>query len=163
MTATSSTRERKREFHWPPGPITALAVLLLLLVVGAMQGGLAMVTNPIDPLGMSPDFLQHAPVDDYFWPGMFLLGIAVASGVTAVGLIFGWNWAWASNIESAVGFRWPWIGAMSIGIVLLTFEVIELFLVPFHPVMHPLLVVWSLAIVILDSTPPARRYLAAGR
>jgi hypothetical protein len=163
MTTTSPTREQKTEFHWPPGPIMGLAVLLLLLVVGAMQGGLAMVTNPIDPLGMSPNFLEHAPVDDYFWPGMFLLGIAAASGITAVGLVFRWNWAWASPLESAVGLRWPWIGAMSIGIVLLIFEIIELFLVPFHPVMHPLLIAWSLAIVILDSTPTARGYLSAGR
>jgi hypothetical protein len=52
---------------------------------------------------------------------------------------------------------------MSIGLVLLTFEVIELFLVPFHPVMHPLLIAASLAIVVLALTPSARRRLAAGR
>jgi hypothetical protein len=49
---------------------------------------------------------------------------------------------------------------MSVGIVLLAFETIELFVVPFHPVMHPLLIAVSLAIVILDSTPPVRDHLS---
>jgi hypothetical protein len=122
-----------------------------------------MVTNPIDPLGMSIDFLDNAPVDDYFWPGMFLLGIAIASVLTVLGLLLPWGWHWASGIESLVGYRWPWIGAMAIGIVLLTFEILELFLVPFHPVMHPLLIAASLAIVMLAVTPSARRYLSIER
>lgn len=159
MTPTSHIREKKQEVHRPPASVSALGVLLVLLVVGAVQGGLAMVTNPTDPLGMSPDFLDRAPVDDYFWPGMFLLGITVASAVTLVGLFFAWNWRWSGQIERAIGFRWPWIGAMSIGIVLLAFEIIELFLVPFHPVMHPLLIAGSLAIVILASTSSARKQL----
>ncbi|HEX2421343.1 MAG TPA: hypothetical protein VHL55_07065, partial [Acidimicrobiia bacterium] len=145
-----------------PASVLALALLLFLLVVGAVQGGLAMVTNPIDPLGMSLDFLADSPVDDYFWPGMFLLGIAAASAVTLVGLIFPWRWAWARGIEAAFGYRWPWIGAMATGVVLLAFEVIELFLVPFHPLMHPLLIGGSVVIVALALTPSARRHLSAG-
>lgn len=163
MIDTHPTRETKAGFHWPPAGVTALAVLLGLLVVGALQGGLAMVANPIDPLGMSPDFLDNAPVDDYFWPGMFLLGIAAASVVTGVGLLFSWRWEWAAGIERFIGHRWPWIGAIATGVVLLVFEIIELFLVPFHPVMHPLFIAASLAIVALISTPSARRYFSTER
>jgi hypothetical protein len=162
MTTTSNVSEgRRRVFSRPPGTVTALGFLLVVLIVGAVQGGLAMVTNPVDPLGMSLDFLDGAPVDDYFWPGWFLLGIALASSVTVVGLFFRWDWGWAAAIEKAIGFRWPWIGAMSVAIVLLAFEIIELFLVPFHPVMHPLLIAGSLAIVLLASTPSARRHLSS--
>ncbi|HEX6220648.1 MAG TPA: hypothetical protein VF115_06110 [Acidimicrobiia bacterium] len=146
-----------------PSTITALAALLILLVIGALQGGLAMVTNPIDPLGMSPAFLERAPVDDYFWPGMFLLAIAAASSVTAVGLLLPWRWGWAHGIEAVIGLRWAWIGAMSIGTVLAAFEILELFIVPFHPVMHPLLIAWSLAILGLALLPSARRFLAVQR
>lgn len=161
MSATAPVRERKRAFHRPPGSITSLGLLLAFLVVGAFQGGLAMVTNPVDPLGMSLDFLERAPVDDYFWPGMFLIGIAVASTLTAVGLFVRWEWSWASRIEARIGFRWPWIGAMSIGTVLLAFEIIELFIVPFHPLMHPLLIAGSLGILLLALTNSARGYLSA--
>lgn len=161
METTTPIREGGRVTHRPPASVLALALLLFLLVVGAVQGGLAMVTNPIDPLGMSLDFLADSPVEDYFWPGMFLLGIAAASAVTIVGLIFHWRWTWAQGIEARVGYRWPWIGAMATGIVLLAFEVVELFLVPFHPLMHPLLIGGSVAIVALTLTPSARRHLLA--
>jgi hypothetical protein len=44
--------------------------------------------------------------------------------------------------------------------VLLTFEIIELFTVPFHPVMHPLLIAVSLALVVIPFTSSARAALA---
>lgn len=142
-----------------PRSIMALAVLMGLLAVGALQGGVAMVLDPIAPLGMSVDWLERSPVDDYFLPGLFLLGIAAASILTAIGLLTNWRWHWARTIEHAVGFRWPWIAAISTASILLVFEIIELFLVPFHPVMHPLLIAWSLAILGLAFTRSARRHL----
>lgn len=163
MTTTRSAKEIEHPIRRRSGPVIALAVLLSLLIVGALQGGLAMVANPIDPLGMSPDYLVDAPVDDYFWPGMFLLGIAATSAITVVGLLLPWSWGWAKGIEGVIGYRWPWIGALAIGVVLLTFEIIELFLVPFHPVMHPLLIAASLAVIFLTITPRARHDLSARR
>jgi hypothetical protein len=135
-----------------------LAALLSFLVIGAIQGGWAMITNPESPLGMSTDFLDKAPVSDYFWPGMFLLGIAVASLITLPGLLFSWEWRWAARIEAAVGHRWPWLASVLIGSVLLIFELIELFMVPFHPVMHPLLIAGSLFILGLPLLPSARSF-----
>lgn len=159
MATAVPTRENRRVKVRPPSPVTTLAVLLSLLVIGALQGGISMVTNPVDPLGMSPAFLDGAPVDDYFWPGMFLLGIAAAAVVTVAGLLFPWKWKWAAGIECRVGYRWPWIGAVAIALVLLAFEIVELFLVPFHPVMHPLLIAGSLAIVLLPNAQTARHNL----
>jgi hypothetical protein len=142
-----------------PPAIIGLAALLGVLVIGALQGGIAMVTDPLQPLGMPVSYLDGMPVTDYFWPGVFLLSIAAASLLTIPGLIFLWEWKWASGIEKSIGHRWPWLGALSIGGVLLVFEVIELFVVPIHPVMHPLLIAGSLAILWLASTPSARGYL----
>lgn len=83
----------------------------------------------------------------------------MASLITAVGLIVRWEWRWAHRIELLVGYRWPWVGAMSTGVILLLFEIVELFMVPFHPVMHPLLIGWFLALVILALAPSTRTYL----
>jgi len=121
-----------------------------------------MVVDPTEPLGMTVKYLDRAPVDDYFLPGLFLLAIAAVSLITIAGLTFGWRWRWASSIEARIGYCWPWLGAVTIGGILLVFELIELFLVPFHPVMHPLLIAGSLAILILALTPRVRRYLAVG-
>ena len=130
--------------------------LLALLAVGAVQGGIAMVRDPLTPLGMPTSFLDPAPIDTYFWPGVFLLAIAAASLLTITGLLSGWRWKWAAGVEKAAGYRWPWLGALAIGTIMLVFELVELFMVPFHPVMHPLLISGSLAIIWLTVTPSTR-------
>lgn len=149
-TLTSPARSRT-------GTTVVLAVLLALLAVGAAQGGFAMAIDPYTPLGMTTAYLEQAPVDTYLWPGIFLLAIAAASLLSAIGLLTGWKWRWAVPIERAIGYRWPWIGAVSTGIVLFVFEVIEIFLIPFHPIMHPLLLAHSGAIVGLAFAEPIRR------
>ncbi len=145
----------------PPGTVWTLAALMALLAVGAIQGGWAMVTDPMSPLGMPVSYLENAPIGDYFLPGVFFLCIAAASLLVAIGLVSHWRWRWAGGIEAVVGHRWPWIGAVAVGGVLLAFEIIELFLVPFHPVMHPLLLAGSSAILLLPFTPSASRFLDA--
>lgn len=118
-----------------------------------------MVMDPYQPLGMTPDLLSNTPVDSFFLPGLFLLGMAVASILTLGGLAFGWDWRWARRIETSIGSRWPWPAALAIGVVLLAFEVLELALIPFHPVLHPALIGLALAIIGLASTPTVRRHL----
>ena len=142
-----------------PVSIVVLSVLLGILLVGTFTAARAMITNPLKPLGMTTEWLEKAPVDTYFWPGMFFLGMTLATLLTLAGLVFRWPWKWAQGIESRIGYRWPWLGAVSTGFVLLLFEIIELFLVPFHPVMHPLLLAGSLAIVGLPFTHSARQHL----
>lgn len=144
-----------------PATVVVLAVMFGILAVGTFEAARAMITDPLAPFGMTTELLEKAPVDTYFWPGMFFVGITLASLATIIGLVFRWEWNWAGGIESRVGYRWPWLGALSTGFVLLVFEIIELFLVPFHPVMHPFLIAWSLAIIALPLTRSARSYLTA--
>lgn len=141
-----------------PASIVVLSVLLGILGVGTFEAARAMITNPLEPFGMTTEWLENSPVDTYFWPGMFFVGMTLAILITLAGLVFRWPWKWAQGIESRVGYRWPWLGAVSIGVVLLLFEIIELFLVPFHPVMHPLLIAGSLAIIWLPFSRSARKY-----
>ena len=143
----------------PPVRVLVLAGLLILLVVGAVQGGIAMLTDPLEPLGMPTSYLDRTPIDTFTPPGVFLLAIAGASLLTGIGLVTGWRWPRASRIETPVGFRWPWIGAVATGVVLLAFEILELFPVPFHPVMHPLLIAGTSAIVVMPLTPAIRGHL----
>ena len=153
--ATKTRVSRKRL----PVSLMVLSVLLGILVVGTLAAAWAMITNPLAPLGMTTEWLDNAPVDTYFWPGMFFAGMTLASLLTLAGLVFRWPWKWAQAIEFRIGYRWPWLGTVAIGVVLLAFEIIELFLVPFHPVMHPLLIAWSLAIIGLPFTRSARQHL----
>jgi hypothetical protein len=159
MSVTSHSRRTASIRDTRPATIKWLAALLGLLTVGALQGGIAMLADPLQPLGMPVSYLDGTPIDDYVLPGLFLLGIAAACLITIAGLLFQWDWKWAAPIERRIGHRWPWLAALATGGVLLIFEIIELFLVPFHPVMHPLLIVGSLAIMTLVLTPSARSHL----
>ena len=143
-----------------PQPLLWLAGLLGLLAVGAFQGGLAMVRDPLEPLGLQVDFLERTPIDTYFWPGVFLLCISAACLITVTGLVSRWRWQWADTIEHRVGYRWPWIGAVSIGATLLVFEMLEVYLVPFHPLMHPLLIAASVAVLLLAATLATRAHFS---
>lgn len=158
VTAPSREASRARGSRQLPVSIVLLSVLLGILVIGTFEAARAMITNPLEPLGMTTEWLENAPVDTYFWPGMFFVGMTMASLLTLAGLVFRWPWKWAQGIESRIGYRWPWLGAVSIGVVLLIFEIIELFLVPFHPVMHPVLIAWSLAILLLPFTRSVRQH-----
>ena len=146
-----------------PGTLIGLSVVLGALIIGAVQGGVAMLVDPYTPLGMSTEYLEGTPVHSYVLPGWFLLGIAVASALTLAGIVFDWRWAWASRLERSLGYRWPWLGSVLTGGVLLVFEIIELFMVPFHPVMHPLLIAVSLVLVVIPFTSRTRSALAVTR
>lgn len=160
MTMTSDAVSGvKTRAHRPPATVTILIGLFAVLAVGAIQGGIEMISDPLTPLGMPTAYLERTPIDTYFWPGVFLLAIAAASILTIAGLLLGWRWQWAGSIERVIGFRWPWIGAIATGTILLLFEIIELFMVPFHPVMHPLLIAGSVAIISLALTSSARSHL----
>jgi hypothetical protein len=158
MTDQAERRIRIRSHRGPAG-VAALVWLLALLVVGALQGGIAMIRDPLEPLGMQTSLLDGTPIDTYFWPGVFLSAVAAASVVTILGLVLRWRWGWAAGIERMVGHSWPWLGALATGMVLLVFEIVELFIVPFHPVMHPLLIAGSLGIIWLTVTPSTRKHL----
>lgn len=159
MSATASTRARIAGGSHRPPTVIALTMLFGLLAVGALQGGIAMVRDPHQPLGMSTGFLERAPIDTYFWPGMFLLGIAAASILTLVGLLFDWRWRWASAIERRMAHRWPWLGALTTAGVLLAFELLELYIVPFHPIMHPTLIIASMLMLGLTLSPSTSDFL----
>lgn len=155
---TTDTLPLRRLTDRRPPAVGWLSALLGLLAIGAFQGGLAMVRDPLEPLGMGVDFLERTPVDSYVWPGVFLLSIAAASLLTVAGLLSRWRWHWAGPIERALGYRWPWIGATVIGVVLLGFEMLEVYMVPFHPIMHPLLIASSVAMLLLAAAPSTRAH-----
>jgi hypothetical protein len=145
----------------PPVSVIALTIILVLMAAGSLQGGIAMITEPEAPMGMSLRHLEATPFGDYLWPGLFLIGIAVASVVTIPGLLLKWEWRWAWSIEHAVGYEWPWIAVMSIGILLFSFEVIGLLFGGLPLAVHLLLVAISLNMIGLALTDSARSYLAS--
>jgi hypothetical protein len=160
LVSTHRTRARRVDYR-PPLTVIALTALLVLLAAGSLQGGITMVADPESPMGMALEHLEATPFVNYFWPGVFLLGIALASALTIPGLLLLWEWRWAWRIENLVGYEWPWISVMAIGILLFSFEVIALVFGQLSVTMHLLLVAVSLNTIGLALTDSARGYLAS--
>lgn len=47
--------------------------LHLFIGTGAMAGGLAAVTNPESPMGITTDMLKNGPFENFLIPGLFLM------------------------------------------------------------------------------------------
>ena len=83
-----------------PGSAYALMVLLAIQALGAIAGGIGLIQDPVDNIGMSLDFLEGSPFDDYLVPGLILLILVV------------YRPCWRSlaspdGADGAGGWRWP--------------------------------------------------------
>ena len=65
-----------------------LVILELFVGIGGIFGGLEMIRDPLNPLGMTTELIAGSPFDTYTWPGILLLGlVGVIPCVLAFGLM----------------------------------------------------------------------------
>ncbi len=137
-----------------PGAVLALLILTAVQAIGAIGGGIGLVRDPIDNIGLSITLLEGTPFKDYLIPGLILL---IAVGLFALfvlaGLLRRWKPAWWLSIASG--------GALVIWII------VEAALLGYLPGMGiTLQIVFGLvgaAIVVLDLLKPSRRYFGVSR
>ncbi|MDF2944793.1 MAG: hypothetical protein K0S01_3651 [Herbinix sp.] len=66
-----------------------LFVLHIFVGIGGMAGGLAAITNPVNPLGITVDVLKNSPFHNFLIPGIILFTIIGLGNVfSAVTLYF---------------------------------------------------------------------------
>jgi len=80
-----------------------LFVLHLFVGIGAMSGGLAAITNPQEPLGMSAIYLKNSPFTNYFIPGIILF-VVIGLGNVFSALMFHFKSKFQGYISSV--FSW---------------------------------------------------------
>src|SRR4051794_23630499 len=65
-----------------------LAGLESFVGFGAVYGGVAMLRDPLHPMGATTDLIQGSPFRTYTWPGVLLLVlVGIAPLVLTVGLL----------------------------------------------------------------------------
>lgn len=72
--------------------------LHLFVGVGAIAGGLAMVLNPQEPLGVSVELLENSPFSSYLIPGIILFMI-IGLGNLVSALIFRFHFSFQGYIS----------------------------------------------------------------
>lgn len=153
---SSATRARL-----PAGPVV-LTSLVALQAVSGLGGGAVLVLDPSGGLmGMPLTVLRRGPFVDFLVPGVILLLVlGVLPAAIAVAL---WRrprvealW----RLERAFGEHWSWVGAGVVGVGLLLWLAVELWLVGPSSllVMYALV---ALAIIVFALMPSTRRFYRA--
>jgi hypothetical protein len=146
-----------------PLPVRILTALLVVLGIGAVGGGFAMVFG-IGGQSMLPDeYLDALPlVDSWVIPGLILMiGFGFGSLIVAFGVWQRPVWAWLGGLERITGHHWSWIAAILIGVGQMIWITLELVSIPFSALM-PTFGAVGLALALLPLTSPIRDYLREG-
>jgi hypothetical protein len=99
MAAHSTNKKAKR-----PGTVIAQLVLAALQAVGAIGGGIGLVADPVNNIGMPVSLLDGTPFKDYLIPGLILLiVVGLFSLLVFVGLLLRWKAAWWLSLASGGG------------------------------------------------------------
>ncbi len=78
-----------------PATVWALMVLLGIQSLGAIAGGVGLVQDPIENIGMPLSMLEGSPFSDYLIPGLILLIVVGLLPLFAlVALMSGRKWGW---------------------------------------------------------------------
>lgn len=136
------------------------AILLLLLVgfqalSGLFGGGLLVLDPSGEILGLPLSVLDGAPFTDFLVPGLILfLVLGVAPAILAVALWIRPAWRAATRVERAFGEHWTWVGAGVVGVGLLVWLAVELWMVgsSFFLILYGVLGVLILAVALMPST-----------
>jgi len=87
-------------------PVTVLALLILTAVqaVGAIAGGIGLVQDPINNIGLPVSQLKGTPFKDYLIPGLILLiVVGLLALLVLAGLLRRWKPAWWLSLASGGG------------------------------------------------------------
>jgi hypothetical protein len=87
-----------------PRTLWALMALTAVQVIGAVAGGIGLVRDPINNIGMSLSLLDGTPFHDYLIPGLILLiVVGLFPIVPLVGLAMRRRWAWWLELAAGCG------------------------------------------------------------
>jgi hypothetical protein len=137
-----------------PGTVLALIVLTFIQAAGAIAGGIGLVRDPIENIGMPLSMLEGSPFKDYLIPGLILLiVVGLFSLLVFAGLLRKWKPAWWLSLASGGGL-----------IIWIITEGVMLGYLPGTGIgMQIGMGVLGVAIVVLALLRPTRRYFGIGR
>jgi hypothetical protein len=124
-------------------------ILTAIQAIGAIGGGIGLVQDPVDNIGMSVSLLKGTPFKDYLIPGLILLiVVGLFALLVLAGLLRRWKPAWWLSLASGGG--------------LVIWIIVEVALLGYLPgsgiVLQTVFGLLGVAIVVLDLLRPTRRY-----
>ena len=87
-----------------PGTVRALLALLIVQALGAIGGGIGLVQDPVNNIGLSVSLLDGTPFHDFLIPGLILL---IVVGLFPVWVLYGLfrrrRWGWWLSLAAGFG------------------------------------------------------------
>ena len=78
-----------------PWTVKLLIGLIIVQALSAIGGGVGLIQDPVENIGMPVSLLEGSPFDDYLIPGLILLVVVGLEPLIAFfGLIKGHTWGW---------------------------------------------------------------------
>ena len=136
-----------------PGTVLALIVLTAVQAAGAIAGGVGLVRDPVNNIGMPLSMLEGSPFGDYLVPGLVLLiVVGLFPLLPLYGLVRRREWGWWLVVASG--------GALVIWIIT---EVALLGYLPGAGIgMQIAMGSLGIAILVLAQVRPTRRFFGIG-
>ncbi|MCL5735036.1 MAG: hypothetical protein M1274_05515 [Actinobacteria bacterium] len=137
-----------------PATLWALIVLAAIQIVGATAGGIGLVQDPINNIGMPRSVLEGSPFSDFLIPGLILLLIVgLFPIIPLVGLVLHRKWGWWFELAAGGGL-----------IIWIIAEVILLGYLPGAGIgLQIAMGLLGIVLVTLTLLPSTRRYFGIGK
>lgn len=139
-----------------------LAALLIFLSLGAIYGGISLITDSTgDNLHLKLNEYIDYPFDDFFLPGVLLLAIF---GIFPLTLIFPLlskpKWPWADTFNIYHRRHWAWTYSLYTGVALIIWIDVQISFIGYIEFIQIAYSLYGLAIIIVCLLPKQMRFYA---
>ena len=142
--------------------VYAFIGLLLLLSLGALAGGGALLAEPDGrALGVPVALLAGTPFRDYFIPGVLLFTfLGVYPAVVSFALWRRPSWKWPERLNPIRRMHWAWMAGLSVGIALIVWILSQMMLLGCCYALQYLYLGWGVLVLIVAALPAVRGHYA---
>ncbi|WP_374017954.1 hypothetical protein ABU162_28380 [Paenibacillus thiaminolyticus] len=137
-----------------------LYALHLLLGIGAVFGGAALVLDPNGRLlGVPPSILNTSPFTNFLIPGLILLiMLGIGPLLICYALIKRIHWKVPSKLNVFKDTHWSWAFSLYCGFALIIWITLQTYFIQGVSLIHIVYVAWGIAIQIVTLLPSVRRH-----
>ena len=137
-----------------------IIILLVLLSIGAIFGGAALIFSPNGNfLGMPLSFLDNTPFNSFLIPGIILFLInGILPLIITRGLIRKCKRPWFNKINIYKNQHWSLTWAYYMGFILCLWIIFQILLIKDINFLHFIYLVWGLLLIFISQIPSLKKY-----
>jgi hypothetical protein len=142
-----------------PFTLWILVFWLLLLALGGLYGGIAMLLDPTGGILQMQSVLPYLLVPNYILPGLFLLFVmGLFPLVLVYALIARPHWTRLDALVAQFKHDWAWTATVGLALLLMGWLVVQAILMGFTWAIQYITAFTGLCILIFALVPPVERY-----